>query len=151
MDLFFFVNVFAGLRVVYNMRNAPYNRISVLKVLCTTCRDPLYELVNRRKRYRLVLPHSMISGSEGGILSTLPKSDVINTGEVPSPYCVKLARFDGYCYVTRERGLCSCSANHVASWAIPHHGATATRERIRVLLYGGNDTKLTRDWLSSRR
>ncbi|KAH6927539.1 hypothetical protein HPB50_005596 [Hyalomma asiaticum] len=70
----------SGIRVEYNVRRRPYNRVTKLHTVCTDCRVPTYVLVEANKTYRYVVPQTMFNGSEAALFETLPKANILNTG-----------------------------------------------------------------------
>ncbi|EEC10826.1 UDP-sugar hydrolase, putative [Ixodes scapularis] len=74
----------SGFRVVYNVKNPPMHRVQTLKALCTNCRIPKYIDVERAQRYTVVIPDTMLRGSEREVFSRIPPSDIVKTGVVLS-------------------------------------------------------------------
>ncbi|KAH7946655.1 hypothetical protein HPB52_002834 [Rhipicephalus sanguineus] len=74
-----------GIRVEYNVRRQPYNRVTKLHTICTDCRVPKYVSVEANKTYRFVVPQTMFNGSETAVFDKLPKANILNTG---SPHSI---------------------------------------------------------------
>jgi 2',3'-cyclic-nucleotide 2'-phosphodiesterase (5'-nucleotidase family) len=57
----------SGLRVIYDLKKEPYNRIVLLNVLCRICeRDiPKYEQIDDEKVYRVSMPSFLAGGGDG--------------------------------------------------------------------------------------
>jgi len=55
----------AGLRVTYNYKNAPGERIVDLKVRCADCEIPKFEDFDDSKTYRIVAPSFLANGGDG--------------------------------------------------------------------------------------
>ncbi|XP_056436708.1 snake venom 5'-nucleotidase-like [Gadus chalcogrammus] len=55
----------SGIRVVYDLSRPPGARVRSLRVLCTECRVPRYEPVDRGALYRVVLPSYLVAGGDG--------------------------------------------------------------------------------------
>ncbi|XP_064489242.1 protein 5NUC-like isoform X2 [Ornithodoros turicata] len=52
----------SGLHVTYNVRNAPSSRVVSLQTFCIGCRVPVYDPVQREKKYTLVMLETMARG-----------------------------------------------------------------------------------------
>ena len=51
--------------MVYDLSRPPGARVRSLRVLCTECRVPRYEPVDRGALYRVVLPSYLVAGGDG--------------------------------------------------------------------------------------
>ncbi len=54
-----------GLRVVFNVTNAPGSRVISADVLCRKCDIPKYEPLDESKDYRMVVPSFINDGGNG--------------------------------------------------------------------------------------
>ncbi|KAL7041910.1 hypothetical protein ACKWTF_000950 [Chironomus riparius] len=61
----------SGIKVVYDLKKNPFNRIVDLKVLCQKCDKPRYEAINDEKYYRVTLSDYLANG--GDSFSMFPK------------------------------------------------------------------------------
>ena len=61
----------SGVKVVYDLKQKPFNRIVDLKVLCQKCDIPRYEAINDEKYYRVILSDYLADG--GDSFSMFPK------------------------------------------------------------------------------
>lgn len=61
----------SGIKVVYDLKQNPFNRIVDLKVLCQKCDIPRFEAINDEKYYRVILTDYLANG--GDSFSMFPK------------------------------------------------------------------------------
>lgn len=55
----------SGLKIVYDMKRDPYDRIIELSVLCRDCDVPHYEPINTDELYRVIMPSFLSGGGDG--------------------------------------------------------------------------------------
>ncbi|XP_038824168.1 5'-nucleotidase-like [Salvelinus namaycush] len=55
----------SGFHVEYDMSRPPGERARSISVLCTDCRVPVYEPLDDRRLYKVVLPSYMVEGGDG--------------------------------------------------------------------------------------
>lgn len=55
----------AGFQLEYDLTKPPGERVKKANVLCTECRVPHYEPLNRDKVYRIVMPSYLVDGGDG--------------------------------------------------------------------------------------
>lgn len=55
----------SGFHVEYDMSRPPGDRARSISVLCTDCRVPVYEPLDDRRLYKVVLPSYMVEGGDG--------------------------------------------------------------------------------------
>lgn len=70
----------AGLRVKYDISRAPWDRVAQLKILCTACRVPTFEVVQPEKVYRIATISYMVNGGDNFDFSFLDPKDKYDTG-----------------------------------------------------------------------
>lgn len=55
----------SGIRVVYDLKRQPYERVIELKVLCQKCLIPKYETIDDSKIYKVALTNYIADGMDG--------------------------------------------------------------------------------------
>ncbi|XP_028997710.1 5'-nucleotidase isoform X2 [Betta splendens] len=55
----------SGIHVEYDLSRAPGRRVQSLRILCTRCRVPRYEVVLDEAVYKVVLPSYLVTGGDG--------------------------------------------------------------------------------------
>lgn len=60
-----FSSSFEGLRVVYNVTNAPFNRVMSVEVLSTNAMKPVYNPLNETESYRVIVASFLTNGGDG--------------------------------------------------------------------------------------
>lgn len=54
----------SGIKITYDLKRKPYDRIVELKVLCQECLMPKYENIDNSKDYRVVMPSFIAEGGD---------------------------------------------------------------------------------------
>ncbi|KAL4649026.1 5'-nucleotidase isoform X1 [Arapaima gigas] len=55
----------SGIQVKFDLSSPPGNRVQEIKILCTQCRVPQYELLDPQQVYKLVVPSYLVEGGDG--------------------------------------------------------------------------------------
>uniref|UniRef100_D3TM90 apyrase n=2 Tax=Glossina morsitans morsitans TaxID=37546 RepID=D3TM90_GLOMM len=55
----------SGLKIVYDLKRPPYQRVVELQVRCAACSYPRYEPFDKTKTYRIVAPIFLVNGGDG--------------------------------------------------------------------------------------
>jgi len=61
----------SGIKVIYDLKQIPFNRIVDIQVLCQKCIIPRYETLDNEKYYRVILSDYLANG--GDSFSMFPK------------------------------------------------------------------------------
>lgn len=59
------IKSFKGMKVVYNITNAPFNRVVSLEVLSTDAMNPVYRPLNETDTYRIIVASFLVNGGDG--------------------------------------------------------------------------------------
>ncbi|XP_070394293.1 protein 5NUC-like isoform X2 [Dermacentor albipictus] len=70
----------AGLRVVYDVRRKPYERVVDAFILCADCRVPRFEPLEDARRYRVAAMSYIVRGGDNFNFSFVAPSDMYDTG-----------------------------------------------------------------------
>lgn len=60
-----FLHFYVGLKVVYNMQRPTAQRVVSVEVLCSQCREPVYQSLNYTDTYNILINSYMGSGGNG--------------------------------------------------------------------------------------
>lgn len=55
----------AGIKIVFDLKRQPYDRIVDLKVICQACDIPHYGPIDDNKFYRIIVPEFLAHGGDG--------------------------------------------------------------------------------------
>lgn len=69
------------MRVVYNVQNAPGNRVEYAEVLCANCSVPKYEPLDESRNYVAVVPAFLMDGG-----------DFFDMLRIQAKYCKKIGK-----------------------------------------------------------
>lgn len=74
------------MKVVYDMRKKVGSRVQFVSVRCSECTVPMYEPINLKKLYKLIMPKYM---AEGGDDYNMIKNGIINKEDLSNNnyYC----------------------------------------------------------------
>lgn len=61
----------AGIKVKFDLKRSPYDRIIDLKVICQACNIPHYGSIDDKTFYKIVLPEYLTQGGDG--FTMIPK------------------------------------------------------------------------------
>uniref|UniRef100_A0A1A9WZE9 apyrase n=1 Tax=Glossina brevipalpis TaxID=37001 RepID=A0A1A9WZE9_9MUSC len=66
----------SGLKIIYDFKRPPYQRVQKLKVRCAACPSPKYEPFDESKTYRIVAPIFLVNGGDGFHMIRNHSSDI---------------------------------------------------------------------------
>lgn len=66
--MFFFLFLFKGLKVTFNVTRPVGNRVVSVDVLCNKCDVPKYERLDPKKMYRVIVNSFLANGGDGFVM-----------------------------------------------------------------------------------